>query len=124
MNQPYDGEPTSPSQQAGYPSQLKPSGNVPDAWAFSPKASLSVILGGLGAFSTILFFSGTTIYLLLFIPLCIPVTFGLGFAAVILGHASLREIRASGYKLEGRGLAIAVLVMGYATLAIFVAIFL
>jgi hypothetical protein len=81
-----------------------------------------VILGGLGAISTILYF--INIYLLLLFPLCIPVTFVLCFAAVILGHASLREIRASGYKLEGRGLAIAGLVMGYASLAIFAAIFL
>lgn len=43
-----------------------------------------------------------------------------GIAAVITGHMARREIRASGGRLSGDGLAIIGLVLGYANLAIVV----
>ncbi len=44
----------------------------------------------------------------------------LSFAAVIFGHLSLSEIRKSGGRLTGRGLAIAGLVLGYTGVAVIV----
>lgn len=111
MSQPYHGDPNHPSQQPGFPSQRKPSGNIPATRPNSRKALRSVILGGLG---------GLLSFLIIYMSwsLLFPVALGLGSMAVILGHWSLKEIHASESSLEGRGMAIAGLVMGYVILAI------
>jgi hypothetical protein len=58
---------------------------------------------------------GVTSLLLGFFFWAIP----FAIASVVLGHLSLKDIRNSGGKLAGRGIAIAGLVLGYVGLAIF-----
>jgi len=104
MSHPSYGDPNHPSQQPGYPSQRKPSGNVPGTRPNSRKARGSVILGGIGVLLS---------FLIMYMhwSLLFPAALVLGIMAVILGHWLVKEIHASGDSLEGRGMAIAGLVM-------------
>ncbi len=49
--------------------------------------------------------------------LLVPLLGGIG--AVITGHIAFRQIRQSGDRLSGRGMAIAGLVMGYLNIVVF-----
>jgi len=84
-----------PPEQSGYP--LPPSGWYPPQPGYAPQETNSAAVASL-VFGIASWF-------------LIPLLGGIG--AVITGHVALRQIRQSGDRLKGRGMAIAGLVMGY-----------